>query len=178
LNSRKHPLSIPERIGSGTGRSCMIAECFLDTNVLLYAASRNPTHRLKKKRAIELIAEKQFALSAQVLQEFYVNATRKADFSMAPEAALHWIEKLEEFVWLSIDSSLVKTGANVSARYGISYWDGAIVAAAEALGVPVLYTEDLNHGQAYGTVTAINPFRDLAVQQGFHDNQQTALIRE
>ncbi len=129
-------------------------------------------------RAIELIGEKRFALSAQVLQEFYVNATRKADFGLAPEVALQWIEKLEEFVWLPIDSSLVKTAATVSVRYGISYWDGAIVAAAEALGVPVLYTEDLSHGQAYGTVTAINPFRDLAVQYSFNENQQTALTRD
>ncbi|WP_245435947.1 hypothetical protein [Mesorhizobium tamadayense] len=44
-------------------------------------------------------------------------------------------------------------------HYEISYWDGAIIAAAERLGVKTLYTEDLNHGQAYGSVVAINPFR-------------------
>lgn len=128
-------------------------------------------------RAIELIEEKQFALSAQVLQEFYVNATRKADFSLAPEIALQWIENLEEFWCLEINSALVKTAAAVSVRYGISYWDGAIVAAAEALGTPILYTEDLNHGQAYGSVTAINPFIDLPLHPGFHDNGQTALAK-
>ena len=66
----------------------------------------------------------------------------------------------------------------MSARYGISYWDGAIVAAAEAIGAPVLYTEDLNHGQAYGTVTAINPFLDLPAHPGFHENRQTALAKD
>lgn len=156
----------------------MIAECFLDTNILLYAASRNPAHRSKKTKAIELIGETQFALSAQVLQEFYVNATRKADFNLRPDVALRWIENLEEFVCLPIDSGLVKTGAAVSVRYGISYWDGAIVAAAEAIGAPILYTEDLNHGQAYGTVTAINPFLDLPAQPGFHENRQTALTKD
>jgi predicted nucleic acid-binding protein len=45
-----------------------------------------------------------------------------------------------------------------SLRYGISYWDGAILAAAEALEAPILYTEDLNHGQLYGRVRAVNPF--------------------
>ncbi len=149
----------------------MIAECFLDTNILLYAASKNPAHRSKKMKAIELIEEKQFALSAQVLQEFYVNATRKADFSLTPEVAVQWMENLEEFACLPIDSGLVKTAAVVSVRYGISYWDGAIVAAAEALGTPVLYTEDLNHGQAYGTVTAIDPFLDLPGQPGSHEKQ-------
>jgi predicted nucleic acid-binding protein len=156
----------------------MIAECFLDTNILLYAASRNPAHLSKKTRAIELIEGTQFALSVQVLQEFYANATRKADFSMTPETALQWIEKLEEFVWLPINASLVKTAVSVSARYGISYWEGAIVAAAEAIGAPVLYSEDLNHGQAYDTVTAINPFLGLQPQQGFHENRQTALTKD
>lgn len=156
----------------------MIAECFLDTNILLYAASRNPAHLSKKTRAIELIKEKQFALSAQVLQEFYVNATKKADFSLTPEVALRWIENLEEFLCLEIDSALVKTAVAVSARYSISYWNGAIVAAAEALGAPILYTEDLNHGQVYGTVTAINPFLDLPVHPGFHDNGQTVLAKD
>jgi predicted nucleic acid-binding protein len=106
-----------------------------------------------------------------------VNATRKADFSMTPETALQWIEKLEEFVWLPMNASLVKTAASASARYGISYWDGAIVAAAEAIGAPVLYSENLNHGQAYGTVKAINPFLGLQPQQGFHENNQTELTR-
>jgi predicted nucleic acid-binding protein len=46
----------------------------------------------------------------------------------------------------------------VSQRFHISYWDGAIVAAAEALGATVLYTEDLNHGQRYGTVRVENTF--------------------
>lgn len=107
-----------------------------------------------------------------------MNATRKADFNLRPDVALRWIENLEEFVCLPIDSGLVKTGAAVSVRYGISYWDGAIVAAAEAIGAPVLYTEDLNHGQAYGTVTAINPFLDLPAQPGFHENRQTALTKD
>jgi predicted nucleic acid-binding protein len=45
-------------------------------------------------------------------------------------------------------------------RYGISFWDGLIVAASEAGKAQILYTEDLNHGQQYGTVVARNPFRD------------------
>ena len=147
----------------------MIVECFLDTNILLYAASRNPAHSLKKTRAIDLLSGKQFGLSAQVLQEFYANATRKADCKMSPSVALDWIERLEEFVCIAVDTSLVKRAAAVSQRYKVSYWDGAILAAAEALGAPLLYTEDLNHGQVYGSVTAINPFIELA--GSFHEEQ-------
>lgn len=156
----------------------MIVECFLDTNILLYAASKNPVHRSKKKRAVELIEKERFGLSVQVLQEFYVNATRKADFGMKPEIAIEWIENLEEFPCLGIEPSLVKTAAAASVRYGLSYWDGAIVAAAEAMGAPILYTEDLNHGQAYGTVRAVNPFLDPPPRPGFHDNGQTALAKD
>lgn len=47
----------------------------------------------------------------------------------------------------------------MSERFQLSYWDGAIVAAAQELGAETLYTEDLNHGQVYGSVRAINPFR-------------------
>ncbi len=148
----------------------MIVECFLDTNILLYAASRNPAHLSKKTKAIDLIAERRFGLSAQVLQEFYANVTKKADFGLQPAAALEWIENLEEFApCLPVDASLVKSAAAVSARHKISYWDGAIIAAAVAMEAPVLYTEDLNHGQAYGAVTAINPFREQRQEAGFHE---------
>jgi predicted nucleic acid-binding protein len=128
--------------------------------------------------AVGLIEQKQFGLSVQVLQEFYVNATRKVDFSMKPEIALEWIENLEEFPCLSVDPGLVKTAAAISVRHGLSYWDGAIVAAAEAMGARVLYTEDLNHGQDYGAVRAINPFLDAPHQTGFHDNGQTLLAKD
>lgn len=143
-------------------------ECFLDTNILLYAASRNLEDLTKKTIAIELIDEKDFGLSAQVLQEFYNVATRKADFRMAPDQALEWIENFEEFPCVPTDVGLVKTAAETSARYRISYWDGAIVAAAEALGAPILYSEDLNNGQTYGSVRVINPFRG-ASQRGFQE---------
>jgi len=156
----------------------MTVECFLDTNILLYAASKNLAHQAKKKIAIELIAGKQFGLSAQVLQEFYATATRKADFRMEPETALGWIEKLDEFICLSIDSGLIKTAALISERFRISYWDGAIVAAAQALGAQTLYTEDLNHKQAYGAVTIINPFLNGSPESSFHDNEQTALAKD
>lgn len=144
-------------------------ECFLDTNILLYAASRNPVDLAKKRIAIDLMAEKQFGLSAQVLSEFYNVATRKADFRMTPDRALEWIETLEEFPCLPVDKGLVKTAAEASARHRISYWDGAILAAAVAMGAPVVYSEDLNHGQSYDGVTVRNPFKLASLPGGFHD---------
>ena len=59
----------------------------------------------------------------------------------------------------AIDHRLVRIAIESSARYAISYWDAAILAAAEALGAHTVYSEDLNHGQKYGPVRVVNPFR-------------------
>ena len=99
-----------------------------------------------------------FGLSAQVLQEFYTVVIRKPDRPLTPARALQWLLKLEQQPCAAVDMPLIKVAIEISWRYRISYWDGAILAAAERLGAEVLYTEDLNHGQAYGTVRVINPF--------------------
>jgi predicted nucleic acid-binding protein len=65
---------------------------------------------------------------------------------------------LEAFPCLSIDAGFVKIAAETSERFRLSYWDGAIVAAAELMGAGILFTEDLNDRQRYGTVEARNPF--------------------
>jgi predicted nucleic acid-binding protein len=99
-----------------------------------------------------------FGTSTQVLQEFYVNATRKMAAPLKPHEAFHWIDLLEAQALAIVDSSIVKRAIELSLRFQISYWDGAIIAAAEALGAATLYTEDLNDGQLYGDVRAVNPF--------------------
>jgi predicted nucleic acid-binding protein len=137
----------------------MRAECFLDTNVLVYAATGRGAEAEKRQRALELIDSADFGISAQVLQEFYVTVVRKAAVPLAPAEALAWIEQLEAFPCVAIDSGLVKIAAEVSERHSISYWDGAILAAAEALGASVLYSEDLTDGRDYGPVRVANPFR-------------------
>ena len=149
----------------------MIVKSFLDTNILLYLASPNPASAKKKAIAAKIVREESIGVSSQVLQEFYTVALRKAEFRLTPAEGLEWLERLEEFPCTPITPSLVKTAALRSIRYGISYWDGAIIAAAEALGAPILYTEDLNHGQAYGSVTAVNPFFEPESALGFHERQ-------
>ncbi len=154
----------------------MTVPYFLDTNILAYAASKEDPR--KKTIASSLIAGAEFGVSGQTLAEFYNYATRKMRAPMSEDQAEAWIDLLTQQPCQAVDLALVKSGVRISKRYGISYWDGAIVAAAEALGAPILYTEDLNHGQVYGTVTAINPFLDLPAQPGFHENVQTALAKD
>jgi predicted nucleic acid-binding protein len=136
----------------------MNVEAGLDTTVLVYSVSRLESDREKRDRAQELM-RKPFGVSGQILQEFYVNVTRKIQKPLPPELALEWVEQLEQQPCISVDATLVKNGIVTSERYRISYWDGAILAAAEALGAETLYTEDLNHGQLYGSVRVLNPFR-------------------
>jgi len=147
----------------------MPAESFLDTNVLVYATASDPSEADKRETALRLIEREEFALSAQVLQEFFVTVTRKVERPMTPERALEWIEQFEVFPCMPVDAALVKIAIEISQRYRISYWDGAVVGAALRAGAATLYSEDLNDGQEYDGVRVVNPFSDRAagvVQDG------------
>jgi predicted nucleic acid-binding protein len=137
----------------------MAVDALLDTNVLIYAASSEPSEDAKRAKAVDLIDTLSFGLSAQVLQEFYVVATRKAKRKLSPVQAMWWLERFMPFPCVETDVALVHEAALGAERHQISYWDAAIIAAAERLGATVLYTEDLNHEQLYGSVRVINPFR-------------------
>ncbi len=148
----------------------MSVDSFLDTNVLIYAVSSSYAEAEKKERALELIMGTDFGLSTQVLQEFYVNVTQKIAKPLAPDDAVALLEQLRHFPLVLTDYPLVVAGAETALRFGISYWDGAIIAAAERLGATTLYTEDLNHGQRYGSVQAVNPFFSSA-PNNVHDKR-------
>lgn len=136
----------------------MPAEVFIDTNVLLYAVSSDPTEAEKAGRARKILQREDFGVSAQVLQEFFVNATRKIKVPLTDQEALEFIEIISQAPVVPINLELVVDAVGYKARYQLSYWDAAIVAAAHTLGAKVLYTEDLGDGQLYGDVRARNPF--------------------
>ncbi|MGF1453392.1 MAG: PIN domain-containing protein [Opitutales bacterium] len=137
----------------------MAAECFLDTNILLYAYDLDaPEKRAVAARLLERAWREpgSSAISVQVLQEFFVNFIRKGQ----PEAEARAL--IADFChWPVIENTVTLFGAALALRerWQLSLWDAAILAAAEASGAAQLYTEDLNHGQHYGPVQAINPFR-------------------
>jgi len=137
----------------------MTVNCFLDTNVILYAVSRRGSEASKYLRAFEILEGARFATSAQVLQEFFVNATRKIPKPLTVPEATIWIEKLAIRPVVAITEGLVASAILASTRFKTSYWDGALIAAAEQVKAPILYSEDLNHGQLYGSVRVVNPFR-------------------
>jgi predicted nucleic acid-binding protein len=136
----------------------MTAECLLDTNILVYAVDSTPERTRKRKVSLELMESRDFGLSAQVLQEFYVTVTRKLEQPLPTEKATWFVEKLSQLPVVPTDVDLVLAGILFSLRHRISYWDGAVLAAAERLGAKTLYSEDLNSGQGFGSVRVVNPF--------------------
>ena len=129
---------------------------FVDTTVLLYAISTDPREADKAKRARELLDEADLALSTQVLQEFYVQATR-AD-ALTREQAGDLVEAFARFPVQDVTLAVVRGALTVQARHGLSYWGAAIIAAAQALGCDTVLSEGLSHGQVYDGVRVVNPF--------------------
>jgi predicted nucleic acid-binding protein len=133
---------------------------FLDTNILLYSISRDAGEAAKRDRAVALLERDDGALSVQVLQEFYVQATRSTRPDPLPhDIAAGLIATWTRFALQDITLSIVMGALEIRTSHGLSYWDSAIVAAARALGCRELYSEDMNHGQQFEGVTVVNPFR-------------------
>lgn len=132
---------------------------FADSNILLYAASGRPTDADKTARARQVLREQEIVISFQVLQEFYVNAVHPRKLALtAKEAAAYCAAWLGFRVVPLTASTFVRT-LELGARYRISHWDAAILAAALEAGCATVYSEDLNHGQDYGGVRVANPLR-------------------
>jgi predicted nucleic acid-binding protein len=133
---------------------------FLDTNILLYSISRDPNEAGKRERAITLMDGDGGALSVQVLQEFYVQATRASRPDPIPHAiAAGLIHTWMRFAVQDLTPSILTGALDIKVKHGFSYWDSAIIAAARALGCRHLFTEDMAHGRDVEGVLILNPFR-------------------
>lgn len=136
----------------------MPIDCFLDTNILVYGAIGKRDEPRKATIARHIVATELFGVSAQTLAEFYNVVSRLALHPLSLAEIDAWMERLSTFPLVVVDAGLVRAGIFLSRRYAIRYYDAALLAAAERLGAPVFYSEDLNHGQMYGAVRVINPF--------------------
>lgn len=135
-------------------------QIFLDSNVLVYAASKHPADASKFAIANRILQEDEFVISTQVMQEFFVTVTKKG--GMAPQDAREWLEALADFPCVQTTRDLVFAAIDHCIRYRINYYDAAIIAAAEQAGTALVYSEDLNDGQQYGRARVVNPFKELA----------------
>ena len=115
---------------------------------MLYSISRNPRERAKH------------TLSVQVLQEFYVQATRSSRADALPhEIAVGLIRTWLRFPVQDISLAVMSSALEIKTATGLSYWDAAIIAAARALGCREVLSEDMSHGQQIAAVLVTNPFR-------------------
>jgi predicted nucleic acid-binding protein len=133
---------------------------FVDTNVLLYAVSTAREEAAKAQAARKVLDADDLALSVQVLQEFYVQATRtgRKDRLSHEQAAL-LVESWLRFPVQETTVTLLRSALEAKRRHRLSYWDAAVLAAARALGCEVLLSEDLAHGRDYDGVRVVDPFR-------------------
>jgi predicted nucleic acid-binding protein len=134
---------------------------FVDTNVLLYAYDVGAGD--KRGRAAELIRglwrSRTGVLSTQVLQEFYVNATRKLPAPLDRQAAANVLRTYAAWPVHGVTHADVLEAVRVEGEHHLSFWDALIVVAAARSGARRLATEDLNHDQVIEGVRIENPFR-------------------
>jgi len=135
---------------------------FVDTNVLLYAFSQDePAKRERAQSLLDRLWQSgEGRLSTQVLQEFYVNATRKLTHSLSPEEAQAIVLSLSQWGYHRPDAQDILAAAVLAERSRFSFWDALIVHSAEVLGASLLWSEDLNPGQRFGALEVRNPFQE------------------
>ena len=133
---------------------------FIDTNVLLYSISRDPAEARKRDIAVAIVDTDNLALSVQVLQEFYVQATRATRPDAVPhEIAVGLIRTWLRFKVQEVTLAVMLGALELKAIHRLSHWDAVIVAAARALGCRELLSEDMGHGREIEGIIITNPFR-------------------
>ncbi|MGO9862485.1 MAG: PIN domain-containing protein [Terriglobales bacterium] len=137
----------------------MLAPEFLDTNVLVYAYDASDP---KKQRVAQDLVRRavagEIAISSQVLAEFAATLLHKLSPAARPEDVLGLLDALGPMKMVVADAEIVRRAVEARASYGLHFYDGMIVAAAERAGCGRIWSEDLNEGQKYFGVTVANPF--------------------
>ncbi|MBS1852525.1 MAG: PIN domain-containing protein [Acidobacteria bacterium] len=135
----------------------MSVRSFFDTNVLIYADDKSSP--AKQRRALELVTEHRRAgtgvVSMQVLQEYFVTATRK--LAVDAKVARRKVELLSEFDVATPDVADILAAIDLHRLHGFSFWDSLVLRAAKQSGCKVLLTEDLQVREVDG-VRIVNPF--------------------
>lgn len=138
----------------------MTDKVFVDSNILVYAHDTDSgSKHVRAKQCIAQLWETGTGyLSTQVLQEFYVNVTRKIKKPLRPSEARAIVRDFSLWVRSFLMPATVVRASEISETWRISFWDGMILAAAEQDGVAELLSEDISHGQTIAGVKVRNPF--------------------
>jgi predicted nucleic acid-binding protein len=138
----------------------MPAPDFLDSNVLVYAYDVSDSQ--KQRRAQDLLRKAiagESVMSTQVLAEFAATLLHKLSPPMSPDDVLFILNALGPIRLIAADGDIVCRAVEARASYGLHFYDGMIVAAAERAGCGRIWSEDLNAGQSYFGVIVTNPFQ-------------------
>lgn len=133
---------------------------FVDANILVYAEDRDAgdKHVIARNLVADLWRSGEGVLSIQVLQEFFVNVTRKVPRPLDSGQALEIVEQY--LTWRVVENTgdLLLAGIRRAAALKVSFWDALVLEAALLERCDRIWTEDLNHGQKVGDLTIVNPF--------------------
>jgi predicted nucleic acid-binding protein len=132
---------------------------FVDTNILVYAHDRDAgSKREKAAQALDRLWDERVGrLSAQVLQEFYVTATKKVSTSITRASAREVVSMYAPWVQHPTTPETILRATELAELAQVSFWDALIIASAEQAGAAQLYSEDLNSGQTIAGVKIVNP---------------------
>ena len=132
---------------------------FVDTNILIYAYDTEAGNKHESCKSIirELWNDGNGVISTQVMQEFYVNVTRKIPKTLSFEQAQRILTQYEAWQVETIDAPLVNFASKIQERNQLSFWDSLIIATAVQGNVKILYSEDLNVGQIIEGIEIVNP---------------------
>jgi len=132
---------------------------FLDSNVLVYAYDASaPEKRGVAQDLVRRAVRGELIISTQVLAEFAATLLHKVTPPIDPVELMDLLEALSPIKTIKADEDLVRRAIEAHAKYGIHFWDGMIVAAAERGQCERIWSEDLNAGQEYFGVVVENPF--------------------
>ena len=136
----------------------MTDRIFLDTNLWIYAYSRNPIEKAQMIEALVDNSSKEVQISTQVLGELFNVLTRKK-LTSQENAAIIVAELIDDFTVLEIDTLKVLRALKINSRYGYTYWDSLIVATALLSECSILYSEDMQHNHLIeNELCIVNPF--------------------
>ena len=133
---------------------------FVDTNVLVYAhdTAAGDRHITAKRILGELWDSRDGSLSTQVLQEFYAVATRKLKPAISRREARGLVAAYGEWCDDATERQLIVAASRLEEQHTLAFWDALIVEAAVRAGAGLLFSEDLQDGRQFGTLTVANPF--------------------
>jgi len=142
---------------NGAGTNYTVSKIFIDTNILVYSLDTNDKAKHERARQVlqKIIEKHQPVISTQVINEFFVVATKKLHAD--PIVVKNIIHNFRNMEIVNSDSQLIEEAIDISVISQLSFWDSLVIAAAEKSNCESVFSEDLNAGQNYRGVVVLNP---------------------